>query len=337
MTTLTSPHDLLSAVPFLVGYHPTNSLVVIALVDQTIGLAMRIDFPTDCDADQIDALANHLAQENADGALIVAYLPHEIDSAEFLLTPLQEAISLRGVVIRECLVVHKERWRSIICADQSCCPPEGSAMPDIESSRISAEQVAAGKPMPFAGEKELFESLSATEVDTQLIAELRKVLAIAYASDNVVELQRQGALAVNDLVAEFAEKGIVKDKKLLALVLVRLHDVQVRDYAMGITSEENAETLQSLWRWLMRTAPAGYVAPVATLFAASSYELGDGAMAHRALHRALDDDSRYPLAKLLRRVFSAGWPPAQFTEMRAELHPKVCALLFPHDTPEQAS
>ncbi len=44
MTTLTSPHDLLAAVPFLVGYHPTNSLVVIALNGETIGMAMRIDY-----------------------------------------------------------------------------------------------------------------------------------------------------------------------------------------------------------------------------------------------------------------------------------------------------
>jgi len=334
MTTLTSPHDLLSAVPFLVGYHPTNSLVVIALVQDSIGMAMRIDFPAEIDPDQIDALATHLARENSDGALFVAYLPDEMESADFLLIPLIEAIAVRGIALKECLVVHNQRWRSTICLDRTCCPPEGSAMPDIGSSRISAEQVAAGKPMPFADESELAHSLSATELDTSLINELRQVSVIAYAADNVVELQRQGALAVNDLVAEFAQKGIIKDKKLIALVLVRLHDVQVRDYAMGITDAENAQSLQTLWRWLMRIAPAGYVAPVATLFAASSYELGDGAMAQQALKRALDDDSRYPLAKLLRRVFAAGWPPEQFTQMRADLHPKVCALLFPQAAPE---
>ena len=337
MTTLTSPHDLLSAIPFLVGYHPTNSLVVIALVDEAIGMAMRIDFPAECDLDQIDALASHLFREGADGALIVAYLPDQLESADFLLSPLRDAITLRGVAIRECLVVHRERWRSTICMDQACCPPQGSPMPDLESSRISAEQVAAGKPMPFADEQDLAKSISALDLDSSLIKELRKIPLIAYASDNVVELQQQGALAVNDLIREFTENGIVKDKKLLALVLVRLNDVQVRDYAMGVTSIENAQTLQSLWRWLMRVAPAGYIAPVATLFAASSYELGDGALAQRALQRALDDDSRYPLAKLLRRVFAAGWPPAQFAEMRAELHPKVYATLFPQARPEQAS
>ena len=36
MTTLTSPHDLLAAVPFLIGYHQTNSLVVIALREEAV-------------------------------------------------------------------------------------------------------------------------------------------------------------------------------------------------------------------------------------------------------------------------------------------------------------
>ena len=47
MTTLTTPHDLLAAVPFLVGYQPDNSLVLIGLKDDLVGMAMRVDFPTD--------------------------------------------------------------------------------------------------------------------------------------------------------------------------------------------------------------------------------------------------------------------------------------------------
>ncbi|MSV78281.1 MAG: DUF4192 family protein, partial [Actinobacteria bacterium] len=41
MTTLTSPHDLLTAVPFLVGYQPEDSLVLIGLKDDLVGMAMR--------------------------------------------------------------------------------------------------------------------------------------------------------------------------------------------------------------------------------------------------------------------------------------------------------
>jgi hypothetical protein len=59
-----------------------------------------------------------------------------------------------------------------------------------------------------------------------------------------------------------------------------------------------------------------------------AYENGDGALAQKALDRAIEDDPSYPLAGLLRRVFNAGWPPESFAQMRRELHPKVVAAIF---------
>ena len=116
--------------------------------------------------------------------------------------------------------------------------------------------------------------------------------------------------------------------RLVALVLVRLKDLQVRDFALGSVSEERSTTFFDAYRWLMRMAPVGYVAPIASIFAAICYERGDGALAQRALQRAIDDDPQYPLADLLRQLFATGKRPEIFREMRAELHPKVCASIF---------
>ncbi|MEN9454339.1 MAG: hypothetical protein RLZZ19_826 [Actinomycetota bacterium] len=45
MTTLTSPHDLLAAIPFLVGFKPEDSIILISILDGSISMAMRVDFP----------------------------------------------------------------------------------------------------------------------------------------------------------------------------------------------------------------------------------------------------------------------------------------------------
>ena len=328
MTTLTSPHDLLAAVPFLVGYHPTNSLVVIALHEETIGMAMRIDYPEDVDLDQIDSLASHLVREEADSALLVAYVPAGVIDSEYLLTPIREAIAMRGITLRECLEVRGDRWRSTICEDEGCCPPEGNKMPSHEESRIAAEQVAEGNPLPYENLNELRESIAPSPRNAALERALDRVSGIDYEGDEVVALEREAALAVNDLALEFSEKGICESIEMVALVLVRLHDLQVRDYVMGITEPENIDSLWAMWRWMMKIAPQGYVAPVATLFAITSYERGEGALAQRGLDRALEDDPQYALAKLLRRSFAAGWPPSSFAQMRAQLHPKICEKLF---------
>jgi len=158
--------------------------------------------------------------------------------------------------------------------------------------------------------------------------EIRSIAEIDYEKDDVLILQRQGALAVNELVATFIDLGQVLDNQLIALALVRFKDLQVRDYAMGLANNENKDKLFNLWYWLMNLSPKGYIAPVACIFAACAYESGETELAHNGLLSALADCPNYPLALLLRRVFTAAWPADSFAIMRAELHPKICSSLF---------
>jgi hypothetical protein len=167
-------------------------------------------------------------------------------------------------------------------------------------------------------------------MDNKLLLQdaVSKVAEIDYESDQVLTQQRIGAVAVNDLVVRFNELGESNDYELLALVLVRFKDLQVRDYAMGLATAENKDELFNLWHWLMNLSPKGYIAPVACIFAACAYESGETELAQNGLLSALSDCPNYPLALLLRRVFTAAWPADSFATMRAELHPKICSSLF---------
>jgi hypothetical protein len=165
-------------------------------------------------------------------------------------------------------------------------------------------------------------------MDIELNELVSLVSEIDYEKDDFQLLQRAGALAFNDLVEEFTRTGTCKNKALLALVFVRLADLQVRDYAMGFTTTENIEVISSMWRLLLEIVPSGHIAPVASLYSAVSYERGEDALADKLLDQAVSDQSSYPLALLLRRVYAAGWPAESFATMRKELHPKVCAALF---------
>jgi hypothetical protein len=167
-------------------------------------------------------------------------------------------------------------------------------------------------------------------MDNKLLLQdaVSKVAEIDYESDQVLIQQRIGAVAVNDLVARFSELGESDDYELLALVLVRFKDLQVRDYAMGLATVENKDELFNLWHWLMNLSPKGYIAPTACIFAACAYESGETELAQNGLLSALADCPNYPLALLLRRVFTAAWPADSFAIMRAELHPKICSSLF---------
>ena len=327
MTTLTSPHDLLSAIPFVVGFKPDDSIILISVKEDSVSMAMRIDFPPSLDDDQIELLMSHLKRDKADAVLAVFYLPLITSEKSLVIDLISNAIESRGMQLRESLVVANQRWRSLLCSDETCCPVEGSPLPDIQRSRIAVEQVALGKPLPFENMDELVASISALPEDEDLLEYIEAIPPIAYERDPR-PLQREGAEAVIDFMADFQAEGLCRDKKLIALVLVRLLDLQVRDFALGSVTEETMTCYFNAWRWLMRIAPVGYVAPVATLFSAVAYERGDGALAQRALDRAESDNPDYAMLTLFRKVFSRAWSPENFAAMRAELHPKICESLF---------
>ena len=71
--------------------------------------------------------------------------------------------------------------------------------------------------------------------------QLSKVSEINYEGDDVLKQQRLGAIAVNQLVANFAPLKHEADLELIAFVLIRLKDLQVRDYAMGLSTDENID------------------------------------------------------------------------------------------------
>jgi hypothetical protein len=328
MTTLTSPHDLLAAIPFLIGYHPENSLVLVALKDDSVGMAMRVDMPTDIAPESYDLLASHFQREAADAALIVAYVDSETDPEPVLINT-SAALLRAGISIKESLIVSDGRYRSMLCHDSECCSPLGSPIPDIDSSRIAAEHVIAGHPMPFANVSGLVQSIAAlpSAMEESWQSEVR-TFWIESDSENLIDLQRDGATAVIDLAGEYIQGRGAEDRELVARVMGRISDIQVRDYALGSHNDETADAYWQMWRELLLIAPRGFVAPIASIFAALAYERGEGALAHKALDRALADDERYSLALLLRRVFTAGWPPQSFSAMRAQLHPKVVAAIF---------
>jgi hypothetical protein len=289
----------------------------------------RSDLPSEIAQEGYDLLVSHLVREEAEAALIVAYAEESSADPENVLINISAALVRAGIDIKESLIVRNNRFRSMLCSDLTCCPPEGTQVPDLDSSRIAAEHVIAGHPMPFENVDGLVQSIAAvpSSFETGWQDEVQEFW-VSSDTEEIRDLQRDGATAIIDLAGEYRQSRGAEDRELVARVIGRMSDIQVRDFALGSHSEETTDFYWAMWRDLLRIAPRGFVAPIACLFAAMAYERGEGALAHKALDRALHDDDQYSLALLLRRVFSAGWPPHSFTAMRAQLHPKVVAGIF---------
>jgi hypothetical protein len=95
-----------------------------------------------------------------------------------------------------------------------------------------------------------------------------------------------------------------------AWLTVALRELRVRDDAWARMLPEYNAAHTRLWADLTRLAQPGYAAAPASLLAFVAWQAGDGALANVALDRALADNQRYSMARLLRRALDSGAPPS---------------------------
>ncbi|MBU8857904.1 MULTISPECIES: DUF4192 domain-containing protein [unclassified Micromonospora] len=139
-----SPADMVAAVPYLLGFHPADSVVVVAVRGRRVVFAARGDLPAP-GADPGPA-ARHLAQvvarQDADAATVVGYGPAARVTG--VVDAIGDALTATGLVVLDALRVTEGRWFSYLCAEPSCCPPEGTPY-DPAASQVSAAAVFAGQ------------------------------------------------------------------------------------------------------------------------------------------------------------------------------------------------
>ncbi|SCG54912.1 DUF4192 domain-containing protein [Micromonospora humi] len=139
-----SPADLVVAVPYLLGFHPADSVVVVAVRGRRVVFAARGDLP-EPGADPGPA-ARHLAQvvvrQDADAATVIGYGPaaRVTGAVDAVGAALDEA----GLVVLDALRVTDGRWWSYLCGEPACCPADGTPY-DPVASQVSAAAVFAGQ------------------------------------------------------------------------------------------------------------------------------------------------------------------------------------------------
>jgi Domain of unknown function (DUF4192) len=310
------------ALPMLLGYYPTESLVVSALTGPRFAVGLTLRFDLD-DLDPLDMAARELAQRldaaGADAAFIAVYtdarrvagrLPHSD-----LIAALLDEPSLR---IRDALLVRRGRWWSYLCADQACCPRSGNRLgrQSTELSRLQTALVLSGSAV-LADRSALVESI-AVDPDASSAAQRRLVTgALRTVATMSPAARRSELVAVTDwLVVRSADPRAELDDRDAALVAALIGDVFARDdLLIQAVSPGRREDILRVLRVLVRRIPAPYDAPVATVLAWFAYATGDGTLANIALSRALRSDPDYSLARLIETSLDHQLPPSVLDEV----------------------
>jgi hypothetical protein len=119
-----------------------------------------------------------------------------------------------------------------------------------------------------------------------------------------------GYRAVAAAITAYRAGGSIASHDELARLALALTRIPVRDRAWGLMDPAHRDAHSRLWADLTRLAPPGLVAAPAALLALCAWQAGNGALAQIALDRALNDDPRYPLARLLRDAVTCAASPS---------------------------
>lgn len=310
------PGGLAAAVPHLFGFHPRESLVLVALM----GERRRVVFQLRVDLDDVvpggvEGLVLRLRHAHAEEAIALVYTDDESWSDSCL--PYQELIAdlgrvcdKRGPMLTDALLVRSGRWWSYLCRDPACCPPDGTPLDGGVTETEVATVVQLGQvTLPDR------QALAAT------VAPYGGIVAAAMhqAVDRVAcELLQQGLGTFTERAragfAQAAERfcaapaAVQRDEA--ALLLVGLSDIGLRDEVAGRCVVVADDGYYPLLHELCRLAPAEVSAPPYTLLAAAAYSRGNGALASIALGHALAADPGYSLARLLDDALRRQLPPA---------------------------
>ncbi|MFF5444294.1 DUF4192 domain-containing protein [Streptomyces sp. NPDC012888] len=356
--TLRSPAELADALPYMVGFHPTDSLVMIAVHGEAgrFGGRLRLGIPTapdeweDTARDVAECLVRGSERRGAKPDGIVLFLcqdPEPGESAQRVMTrlrPLAQRIRLAcgalDVPVMEALCISDGRYWSYVCPDSRCCPPEGNPLAAPGTSVMAAAATYAGLHVrgTLRGLQRRLEPLRGPAAEEQLAALDRAAAALVPRILEGTSRQEVGAetLALAGTLlrrmagAPPAAGGTPADEwddALLghdeaAAVILGLQDREVRDIAAEWMEGEEAPPALRLWRALARRCVGAYrehsAAPL-TLAGWVSWSTGDEPTARIALTLALDVDPEYRFAQLLHRACNEGIDPEGLREcLRAE-------------------
>jgi Domain of unknown function (DUF4192) len=320
---LSSPADILAAVPPLFGFHPAQSLVVIGAGGRRdrLRLGFRYDLPDPPDATAARQITGHavavLAKRKATTVIAVGYGPGRLVTP--LIDLLATAAGENGLAVRELLRVEDGRYWSYLCRDVNCCPAEGVPF-DSRSHPVTAVMSAAGLPAypdrealartigPLTGERATARD-QAVQRACSRVATLAEQ-AVGRGGSPLRLVITEGRRAVRDAIARYRDGGAITDGDLLAWLVVSLAHLPVRDDAWARMEPGHRHAHLRLWKDLVRTAADAWVPAPAALLAFTAWQSGDGALASVAIDRALACDPDYSMALLLREILDAGVPPS---------------------------
>ncbi|MEV7289485.1 DUF4192 domain-containing protein [Streptomyces sp. NPDC093252] len=294
--TLRSPGELADALPYLLGYRPEDSIVLVSLYDKNgrgrLGGRARLGIPAN--PDDWPSVAKQLAHGLVTAGLrrgtppeqMVVYVCQEpapgetgqsvMDRLRPLAQHLRLECGLLDVPVIEALCISGGRYWSYCCSQPDCCPPDGAAMGLPGTSVLAAAATYAGlqvrgtlrelraRLLPMETAAALEQETALDKAGVSLVPRILDGASRAAVAAETVELAAHVMHRFADapkvpgtLPSDLRDDTLLTDNEAAALIL-GLQDRTTRDRAAEWMEGEAAAPALRLWRALARRCVGSY-------------------------------------------------------------------------------
>lgn len=329
---LTTPEDVICSLPAIVGFHPSESMVVMCMRGERKrqDLTLRYDLPPTPEDEPglaVDVAARAVARD-ACGVMVVCFTEAPDSKGELprqaLVDNTIRELGRYGIGYLHLLLVRAGRWWSYDRDDIN--PVDGTPLPDEltgPAAEVEALTALCGRvvrPDRQHLEQSVKGPVALREVDLdQRYREAVKMFADELEADGI-DGARARTLELTDTLLQRFESGRTDlDDAEACRALVGFTDVLARDAVIGWgADDDDRRALLALLTALAQRALDDDAAPICAMLASVAYLDGDGALGNVAVERSLRSDPGYSLARLIETALQSPVDPRQFGKVYGE-------------------
>lgn len=329
---LRSPLDITTSIPYLLGFAPAESVVMVFFreADRRLVVTGRVDYPrVPAGEGSVLARCSHVyrsaAAAGATAVHLAIYPPldRSLSETDSLCRGLCEAADSVGLTAWSCGAVACGSWFDFFTGDIEGVPIDGTG------DEVACSFIAHGRS--YLADRQSLESCVIGPA-TELAAAVSKCIDGYEQFEPVPHLGTPGERRrIEDAMFKFLTERTPARMQtppesaphvpiltgwMLALADRRVREPLLRRMAMA-TGKGASEHPIDVWRdgaiqrmsWMARNSPLELGAPVAASLAAFSWQIGNGALAMIAAQHALNCDPSNVLAGLIQEAVSRGVHP----------------------------
>lgn len=325
--SMNSPEEILAAIPYLVGFHVRESVVVLVLTGPRVVLTARLDAVAyDPVLDRFDqettaALAARVCvaidTNHGDGLVLVGYhdsVPAMRELLRRLACEGAERITLGGQGLIDVLLVSGERFYELL----SCEPDAhlgfalaGDSVPTAAQAvyfglnalpdRHALEQAVV---LPTPEQAKPLEAIF--ENEEMMIAGLGEAERAELCDDLLDAATRMKGQPRAEPIGE-ADELVAREYVRLAILMGY---IEVRDAVLMQTHVGNAARRVEVWSQVVRHSIAGFASGPLGVLAMTAWLSGNGALQVICIQRLREVAPSYRLLRILEQINEAALPPS---------------------------